>query len=132
MSDLSAAANPAPGFAVHPEHEVKVLPYAGRVIVEVDGARIAETTHAMMVQETNHPPVYYVPIEDIDGDRLARSSHATRCPFKGIASYWNIVVGDHEIDNALWAYETPYDELLELAGLAAFYESKVTIHAEPA
>ena len=132
MNDTPYSSNPAPGFKLHPEHEVKVERFAGKVTVEADHVKIAETSNALLVSETNHAPVFYIPVEDIDGDRLKRSDHVSRCPFKGRASYWNIVVGEHEIDNAVWAYELPYDELLELAGMAAFYTSKVKVTAEPA
>ncbi len=124
--------NPSPGFAARPDHAISLRPFSGTVTVHVGSVKIAQTGKAVVLQEAGHNPVYYVPVEDIDGDHLVRSAHASRCPFKGTASYWNIVVGDHEIDNAVWAYEMPYDEMLELAGLAAFYDSKVKVSAQPA
>lgn len=123
--------NPAPGFEKHPEHEVKAKLFKGVVTVHADGVEIAKSKDTMMVTETNHAPVYYMPIEDVKGEHLKDSNHVTRCPFKGKARYWNVRVGNHEIDNALWAYETPYDEVLELAGLAAFFANKVEIKATP-
>ena len=124
--------NPAPGFKMHPEHKVETSLYRGKVRVHADGTPIAETRYAVVVEETNHAPVYYIPLDDIDEQFLTPSNHVTRCPFKGKARYWNLKIGEHEIDNAVWAYETPYDEVLELAGLAAFYPNKVTIETEPA
>jgi uncharacterized protein (DUF427 family) len=82
-----------------------------------------------LVTETNHNPVHYIPLEDVNEDYLRDSNHISRCPFKGKARYWNIRIGNHEIDNALWGYEMPYDEVLELAGLVAFFPNKVTITA---
>jgi uncharacterized protein (DUF427 family) len=123
--------NNAPGFRAHPEHRIAIEPFHGRVTVHAGKTLVAETANALLVRESNHSPVYYLPIEDIRPELLRRSAHTTRCPFKGMASYWNIIIGDHEIDNAVWAYETPYDEMLELAGLASFYESKVTVTAKP-
>lgn len=119
--------NPAPGFARHPDHQVKVRRHDGEVLVHADGVEIARTNHAVVVEETNHTPVYYLPLEDIDEQYLRDSNRVTRCPFKGKARYWNVRVGLHEIDNAMWGYEMPYDEVLELAGLAAFFPNKVTI-----
>lgn len=124
--------NPSPGFRARPDHAITLELFAGTVSVSVEGVEVARTKKAMVVREEGHKPAYYVPVEDIDGDHLVRSSHVSRCPFKGTASYWNLRVGDHEIDNAVWAYETPYDELLELAGLAAFFDSKVKVTAQPA
>jgi uncharacterized protein (DUF427 family) len=121
--------NPAPGFRQHPEHSVHLQPFPKTVSIYCDTIAIARTERAILVAETNHPPVLYLPLEDVNRDRLVRSSHVTRCPFKGKATYWNVIGEDHEIDNAAWTYETPYDEMLELAGMVAFYPSKVTIEA---
>jgi len=124
--------NPAPGFAKHPEHEVKVSAFKGEVIVHADGTEVARSSSALLVNETNHGPVHYIPIEDVNATCLRDSSHVSRCPFKGKARYWNIRIGNHEIDNALWGYEMPYDEVLELAGLVAFFPNKVAITATKA
>lgn len=123
--------NPAPGFAKFPDHEIKVEKFDGEVIVSADGTEVARSKEALIVNETNHAPVHYLPVEHVDEKFLRDSNHVTRCPFKGKARYWNIMVGNHEIDNALWGYEMPYDEVLELAGLVAFYPSKVRIDVLP-
>lgn len=124
--------NPAPGFAKHPDHQVKISRFDGTVLISADETEIAQSDDVLIVEETNHAPVYYIPIEDVVEEFLRDSNHVTRCPFKGKARYWNIKVGNHEIDNALWGYEMPYDEALELAGMVAFYASKVKIEANPA
>ncbi len=127
MNIASNSTNPAPGFRDHPAHEITLTPFRGTVEVFADHVRIASSDQAMLVHETNHEPVYYLPIEHVDSEHVQRSQHVTRCPFKGKASYWNVAVGPHEIDNAMWGYETPYDEMLELAGMVAFYSSKVRV-----
>ena len=58
------------------------------------------------------------------------TEHHTRCPYKGEASYWTIEVlgGAGSIrrsENAVWAYRSPYDEVLGLAGYYAFYPNRV-------
>ncbi len=129
-------ANPAPGFRTHPQHVVALNAFAGTVTVHAGERVIARTSRALLVEETGHAPVHYIPFEDIDFTVLRPSAHVSRCPFKGKASYWSLVTGnpgaEHEIDNVMWAYEMPYDEVLELAGTGAFYGSKVTIAAGPA
>ena len=125
-------ANPAPGFRNHPEHTITVSPFAGEVTVAFKGTPIARSHNAIELREAHYPPVLYIPLGDVEPALLRRSAHNTHCPFKGEASYWDIVIGDHEIDNAIWGYETPYDEMLELAGLVAFYPNKVKLTATPA
>ncbi|MEO0326955.1 MAG: DUF427 domain-containing protein [Pseudomonadota bacterium] len=126
------AANPAPGFKLRPDHKVKCDLYRGDVIVSLEGTEIARSASAVLVTESDHRPILYMPQSDVHDEFLIESRHVTRCPFKGKARYWNVKIEDHEVDNAVWAYEMPYDEVLELAGLMAFYETKLDIEVIPA
>jgi uncharacterized protein (DUF427 family) len=60
-------------------------------------------------------------------ERLERTSHSTHCPFKGDASYFSLKGGP---DNAVWSYETPFDEMAVIKEYVAFYPNKVTIETE--
>jgi uncharacterized protein (DUF427 family) len=123
-------ANSGPGYAKHPEHTVTVAPFNGRVIVEANGEVLSETEHALELREADYPAVYYVPRRDTKMERLARTDHKTRCPFKGEASYFSIVGG---AENAVWSYEHPYDEVLAIREHLAFYPDRVSaIRVEPA
>ncbi|MEZ5799563.1 MAG: DUF427 domain-containing protein [Nitratireductor sp.] len=124
-ADLSR--NPASSFARNPGYSITTKAHDGAVVVSFEGTEIARSQNAVLLQEGSYPPVIYLPIEDVNPTLIRRSSHVTHCPYKGEASYWNVEIGEHEIDNALWGYETPYDEMLEIAGLVAFYPGKVTI-----
>ena len=70
------------------------------------------------------PVVYYIPRKDVRMDRLVRSSHSTHCPFKGDASYFSVVGGP---ENAVWSYESPYDEMLAIKERLAFYPDKFQV-----
>jgi uncharacterized protein (DUF427 family) len=70
------------------------------------------------------PVVYYIPRKDVKMDRLARTAHSTHCPFKGDASYFSVVNGP---ENAVWSYESPYDEMLAIKERLAFYPDKFEI-----
>lgn len=119
--------NPAPGFKKYPDHRIATKPAGVRVCVTVNGEVIADTKHAIAFEESMHgstvaPVVYYIPRKDVKMERLARTSHATHCPFKGDASYFSIVDGP---ENAVWSYEQPYDEMADIKELLAFYPHKV-------
>jgi len=125
--------NPAPGFGKYPQHRVETHPSSAHVRVTYRGEVIADTREAVeMLESTGEgrktlaPVVYYIPRKDVRMDRLARSSHATHCPFKGDASYFSVVGGP---ENAAWSYEAPYDEMLAIRGRLAFYPDKLTIQA---
>lgn len=120
-------ANPAPGYAKKPEHQVNLLPDARRVRVTFGGAVIADTTSAVRCEETGHGPVFYVPEKDVRLDLMQPTDHKTYCPFKGDCSYWTITLdgGAKQAGNAVWGYKAPYDEAMGLAGRYAFYDSRV-------
>jgi len=124
--------NPAPGFKKYPGHHVTTEPARKHVRVTLNGELIADTRDAVALRETRSSDhvvasvVYYVPRKDVKMDRLVRTSHATHCPFKGDASYYSIEGGP---ENSVWTYEHPYDELMPIRELLAFYPDKFTIEA---
>ena len=120
------SANPAPGFKKRPDHRIDVEPARERVQVKCKGELIADSRDALVMREGTYAPVFYVPRRDVRMERLTRTNHGTHCPFKGDASYYSIVNGP---ENAVWSYEQPYDEMLAIKGLLAFYPDKVEISA---
>jgi uncharacterized protein (DUF427 family) len=71
------------------------------------------------------PDQQYIPRQDVDMTRLVRTQLATHCPYKGDASYWSIRSGPQTVENAVWSYETPYDDMTPIAGYLAFYADRV-------
>ncbi len=106
-------------------HAVILEPSPRRVRIEFNGEMIADTTHARMLYEDGHLPMYYVPMDDVRMDLLHKTDHSTHCPHKGDASYWTIKVGDRESENAVWGYEDPLPQQPGLKGLVAFYWDRV-------
>ncbi|HEX2619435.1 MAG TPA: DUF427 domain-containing protein [Phototrophicaceae bacterium] len=86
---------------------------------------IAETTHAMRVVETSHPPVYYIPQADIHMEYLQPTARHTFCEFKGAASYWTIKVGDQIEVNAAWSYADPSHGFETIKNYIAFYPGRM-------
>jgi uncharacterized protein (DUF427 family) len=101
-----------------------VEPVADRIRVVVDGIVVADSTRALRVLETSQPPAYYVPIEDVDGDRLRPSPTRTFCEWKGQASYWSVVTDRRTVVDAAWSYPAPTARFASLAGSLAFYAQK--------
>ncbi|HWB50668.1 MAG TPA: DUF427 domain-containing protein [Stellaceae bacterium] len=118
-------ANPAPGWAKKPEHRVDLHPDKSHVKVMFGGRVIADSRDTLRVEETGHGPVYYIPAKDMALDLMQKTEHTTYCPFKGTASYWTVNAGGKTAENAVWGYETPYDETARLAGHYAFYPNRV-------
>jgi hypothetical protein len=58
-------------------------------------------------------------------ERLERNDHATHCPYKGDASYWDLRTPDGIIENIVWSYEDPYPEMAAIKGLVGIYWNKM-------
>lgn len=93
------------------------------VRVSLGGGVIAETERAHRVLETSHPPVYYIPAEDIEpGAVVPSSTRSTFCEFKGDAGYYDAVGCDGVVvSRAAWSYPSPSPGYEEIAGHLAFY-----------
>jgi uncharacterized protein (DUF427 family) len=128
---MNIAANPSPGFQRNPSHTITVEPFDGVVTVAFSDAILASTNKALVLHEASYPPVFYIPFEDIYFELLKRSDTSTHCPYKGNASYWNASAAGEAVDDVMWAYERPFDEMTEIKDHGAFYPNKVRIEANP-
>jgi uncharacterized protein (DUF427 family) len=108
-----------------PDHPITVKSNAKRVRITLGGAVIADTTHALTLQEASYPPVQYIPRADTDMSLLTPTTNSTHCPYKGDASYFSIKAGGKSAENAVWSYEQPYSAVAEIAGHLAFYPNRV-------
>jgi uncharacterized protein (DUF427 family) len=70
---------------------------ARRVVVELGGRVVANSTRAVRVCETSHPPVYYVPRKDVASGVLERGTGSSWCEWKGAATYWDAVVDGRRV-----------------------------------
>jgi uncharacterized protein (DUF427 family) len=96
-----------------------------RVRVVVGGVTVADTLRAVRVLETSHPPVYYVPREDIVAAAIRPSPGESVCEWKGRASYWGLEVAGRHLDRVAWSYEDPLPGFEGIRGHLAFYASRV-------
>lgn len=86
-----------------------------------NGVTIADTYRAKRVLETSHPPVYYIPLEDIQQEYLIQSARSTFCEWKGHGAYYSLAVGDKRVDDVAWYYPEPTSAFAPIAHHVAFY-----------
>lgn len=110
-----------------PKYEVSAEIVDRRVSIEYDGMILASSEQAVLYRESRLPPVYYFPRKDVRMDLLRRTHHRSHCPFKGNASYWSIEIGDKEVENAVWSYENPLEDIAAIKGYLAFWLSKLGV-----
>jgi uncharacterized protein (DUF427 family) len=99
----------------------RVEPASKHIKVVVGGHTIAETTGALRVLETSHPPVYYIPPEDVQTELLLAGTGRTLCEFKGFARYYTLLIDGRRIENAAWTYPDPWAGYRMLKDHLAFY-----------
>ena len=110
-----------------PDHPITIAASPKRVRVLYEGHLIADTPRALVLREASYPAVIYIPREDAAMAFLARTTHSSHCPYKGDASYYNIVRDGRFAENAVWSYEDPYPAMAAIKDHLAFYPNQVEI-----
>jgi uncharacterized protein (DUF427 family) len=106
---------------------ITITPAAGTIVIRANGAVIGETKHALELREGSYGPVIYVPRADMAMALLDKTDRTSTCPWKGKASYYSIVTPETTLQDAVWSYEDPLDDMAAIAGHLAFYTDRVTV-----
>ncbi|MFK7926987.1 MAG: DUF427 domain-containing protein [Myxococcota bacterium] len=67
----------------------------------------------------------YFPRESLSQGHFEASTQTTICPWKGTASYFDVVVDGARNAGAAWYYATPKDAAAEIKGRVAFWRGVV-------
>jgi len=118
---------------VHPRdpyHRVDVMPTSRHIRVSLDGQLLAETDHAVALFESNLPPRWYLPREDVAAE-LEPTDTVTRCPYKGTAGYYAVSVpGGETVKDLIWYYEQPLRAVDLIAGRLCFFNERVDVEID--
>ena len=110
-----------------PYKRVDAIRSKRHVKVALGGSVLAETRKPILVFETGLPTRYYVPPADVRTRLLAPSPTVTRCPYKGIASYYSVRIGAALHTDLAWTYAEPIPECPNIQGILCFYNERVDI-----
>ena len=99
----------------------RLEPTSRHIRVVFNGVTIAETRRAWRVLETSHPPVYYIPPEDIRAEVLRPGEGRSFCEWKGQAGYVTVEVDGRRAENAGWVYPNPTPDFAAIKDYVAFY-----------
>lgn len=108
-----------------PYKRVDVLPSSRHVQIVLGGMTIADTRHPRILIETGLPTRYYIPEEDVRMDLLEATETTTRCPYKGMASYWSARVRDRVFEDIVWSYQDPLPACSPIEKLLCFFNERV-------
>lgn len=113
------AADAAGRFNIEIDRSAAVMlwdPVPQRVRAILAKETVVDSRSALLLHESGHLPVYYIPESDVRVDLLEPSDRVTRCPHKGEARYWTVRIGEGRAPDALWAYPDPVPSASFLTG----------------
>ncbi|MGI9009411.1 MAG: DUF427 domain-containing protein [Streptosporangiaceae bacterium] len=135
MSEWLEEDEPVYVHARDPHKRVDILASSRHVRVELDGVTVAESRQPRILFETGLPARYYLPLTDVRMDLLRPSDRSSRCPYKGTAAYWSVdttpaAAAGRVHTDVVWIYRAPLPESQKVAGLACFYNERVSIYLD--
>lgn len=114
-----------------PDYRIDVTPCTHTGRVWRGDVLVAESDACVVVTETDHIDRLYFPEADVRWDLFTPSDQTTVCPFKGRASYWDLLdsadTAGGSIEGAVWAYADPLPEVAGIAGYVSFYNEHFRI-----
>jgi uncharacterized protein (DUF427 family) len=111
------------GHAADPYHRIDIRKSSRNLVAHMGDRVVADTRAALVLYESGFAPRWYVPPGDIDMEWLTLVEGMTFCPYKGLASYYD--VGD--VHRGAWSYRAPIDEMPRIAGYISFEPDKVEV-----
>ena len=106
---------------------ITISPADGTWVVRAAGAVLGESKNALILNEDGYPEVVYFPRADISMAFFEKSEKHTVCPYKGNATYYDLIAKSGTFAEAAWSYENPIAAVSEIKEHLAFYTSKVTV-----
>ncbi len=97
------------------------VPTPAHIVITHRGVTVADTRSSIRTLETSHPPTYYIPPADIAPGLLRRAEGSSFCEWKGVATYWDVVIGDVVLPRVGWSYADPSAAFASLRDHVAFY-----------
>jgi uncharacterized protein (DUF427 family) len=111
------------GHAADPYHRIDIRHSSRHLLVRAGDRILADTTNPLVLYESGFAPRWYVPRDDVAADALVPSEQQTFCPYKGIASYYDI----EGSRNAAWSYRAPLDDMAAIRELVSFEPDRVEV-----
>ena len=116
---------PVAGHPRSPYHRVDALASSRHARVELAGETLAESTHPMVVFETDEPARFYFAQADVRRDLLEPSETVTTSPYFGSAVWFSGRAGGQLHRDVAWTYRFPIPQMPRIAGLLAFRDDLV-------
>jgi uncharacterized protein (DUF427 family) len=114
------------GHATDMYHRIDIRKTSRHLVVR-DGDRVvADTRRPLALYESGFAPRWYVPREDVDVGALAPVEGQTFCPYKGLASYYDIGARNR----AAWSYLEAWPEAAAVSGWVSFEPDLIDVRLD--
>jgi len=114
------------GHAADAYHRIDIRSTSRHLVVRDGNRVVAETHRPVALYESGFAPRWYVPRDDVDESALEPVAGQTFCPYKGLASYYDI--GDRK--RAGWCYINAWPEVGRVSNLVSFEPDKVDVYLD--
>ncbi len=114
------------GHAADFYHRIDIRATSRHLVARVDDTLIADSARPLALYESGFAPRWYVPRDDVDESALRPVDHQTFCPYKGLASYYDI--GDRK--RAAWSYPNAWTEVERVRNFVSFEPDKVDVYLD--
>ncbi|WP_109127123.1 DUF427 domain-containing protein [Dyella sp. C11] len=114
------------GHAADAYHRIDIRRTSRHLVVKDGEKTIADTKRPMVLYESGFAPRWYVPREDIAEDALVPTEGQTFCPYKGLASYYDV---GHQ-RKAAWYYPEAWPEVAAISNLISFEADQLDIYLD--
>jgi uncharacterized protein (DUF427 family) len=111
------------GHAADPYHRIDIRQTSRHLVVRAGDRVVADTTRPLVLYESGFAPRWYVPRDDTVADALTLTDLQTFCPYKGIASYYDI----DDAQSGAWSYRAPFEDVAAIGGLLSFEPDRVEV-----
>jgi uncharacterized protein (DUF427 family) len=111
------------GHAADAYHRIDIRQTSRHLVVRLGDRVIADTRRQLVLFESGFAPRWYVLREDIDETALMPAERQTFCPYKGLASYYDI--GSRK--RAAWYYPRAWPEVARISNLVSFEPDEVDV-----
>lgn len=116
------------GHAADAYHRLDIRRTSRHLTVRGGGRVVADTERPLVLYESGFAPRWYVPRSDVDESTLTPVSGQTFCPYKGLASYYDI----DGARRAAWSYEDAWPEVARVSGMVSFEADQVEVYLDGA
>ncbi|MEV5834862.1 DUF427 domain-containing protein [Nocardia sp. NPDC052112] len=114
------------GHAADLYHRIDIRRTSRHLHVRDGDQLVAETRQPIALYESGFAPRWYVAREDVVSSALTRVEGQTFCPYKGLASYYDI----GERKRAAWSYLEAWPEVAAVSGWVSFEPDLVDVYLD--